>query len=72
MKPYLGALKEIKVGRPCVIESDAKGHPRGVVFEDDGETGYFYASERAFGVRVQLLTRCGDLGEMRDGTKHSN
>ena len=45
MKPYLGALKEIKVGRPCVIESDAKGHPRGVVFEDDGETGYFYARD---------------------------
>ena len=45
LKPYLGAQQEINVGSPCVIESDATDHPRGVVFEDDGETGYFYARD---------------------------
>lgn len=44
-RPYLGAQKEINVGSPCVIESDAVDQSRGVVFEDDGETGYFYARD---------------------------
>ncbi len=45
MKPFLGASAEIRVGEPTVIESDAQDYPRGVVFEDDGETGYFYARD---------------------------
>ncbi|BCU76701.1 DUF2251 domain-containing protein [Luteolibacter sp. LG18] len=45
MRPYLGARAEIVAGCPCVIESDAVGQPHGVVFEDDGGTGYFYARD---------------------------
>jgi hypothetical protein len=45
MKPYLGARCKISVGEPSVIESNATEHPHGVVFEDDGDTGYFYARD---------------------------
>jgi len=45
MKPFLGARSEIVVGRPSVVESDASEYPYGVVFEDDGTTGYFYARD---------------------------
>lgn len=45
MKPTLGANQEIQVGEPAVIESDSPDGNRGVVFEDDGETGYFYARD---------------------------
>ena len=45
LKPYLGAQKEINVGSPCLIESDAIDQTYGVVFEDEGETGYFYARD---------------------------
>ena len=45
MKPFLGAQAEIKIGEPAVLESDTPDGERGVVFEDDGETGYFYARD---------------------------
>lgn len=45
MKPYLGARSEIHVGHPHVVESNASELPWGVVFEDDGDTGYFYARD---------------------------
>lgn len=35
--------KEVEVGMPTVAESHAPDNPYAVVFEDDGETGYFYA-----------------------------
>jgi hypothetical protein len=43
--PFLGAEQELKVGTETVIESDSPDETRGVVFEDDGETGYFYARD---------------------------
>jgi hypothetical protein len=45
--PFLGAEQELNVGTETVIESDAPDETRGVVFEDDGETGYFYARDYA-------------------------
>ena len=45
MKPFLGNQAEITVGEPVVLESDAPSGERGVVFEDDGDTGYFYARD---------------------------
>lgn len=45
MKPFLGAESTIRVGVEAVIESDSPDGKRGVVFEDDGETGYFYARD---------------------------
>jgi len=43
--PFLGAEQELNVGTEAVIESDSPDETRGVVFEDDGETGYFYARD---------------------------
>ena len=43
--PFLGAEQELNVGTETVIESDSPDETRGVVFEDDGETGYFYARD---------------------------
>jgi hypothetical protein len=37
------AEEEINVGEPAVIEGPAPKGPYVAVFEDDGETGYFYA-----------------------------
>ncbi len=45
MKPFLGAESTIRVGVEAVIESDSPDGMRGVVFEDDGDTGYFYARD---------------------------
>ena len=48
-------MNEITIfpGHETVVESDAGKGNRGVVFEDDGETGYFYA--RDFEVEDQLF-----------------
>ena len=35
----------LNVGTECIFESDSKDGRRGVVFEDDGDTGYFYARD---------------------------
>src|SRR5215831_10401832 len=38
------ALEEqLVIGRPAVFESRSSNNPFAVFFEDDGETGYFYA-----------------------------
>ncbi len=42
-EPTLGANQTINVGEPTVIESYTPDETFGVVFEDDGETAYFYA-----------------------------
>ena len=53
MPPFLGAEQELIVGNETIIESDSPDGSRGVVFEDDGETGYFYA--RDYGVPDQFF-----------------
>lgn len=45
MKPSLGAKQEIHIGTPIVIEADSPDGQFGAVFEDDGDTGYFYARD---------------------------
>lgn len=45
MNPTLGAKQEIHVGTPTVIETSSPDGRFGVVFEDDGATGYFYARD---------------------------
>lgn len=37
------AEETITVGEPCVVEGPAPEGPFVAVFEDDGDTGYFYA-----------------------------
>jgi hypothetical protein len=39
--------RTIRIGQPIVIESNSNHVPFGVVFEDDGETGYFYAVDNS-------------------------
>ena len=46
MKGYLLKNEEIKIGNGCFIQSEAAEHAFVVVFEDDKETGYFYAAEK--------------------------
>jgi hypothetical protein len=43
MEAILGSDHEINVGEPVVLEAPNPVGDRGVVFEDDGATGYFYA-----------------------------
>lgn len=40
---------ELVVGRPIVVEAPSPGGRFGVVFEDDGDTGYFYALDFSAG-----------------------
>jgi len=43
MAARLVAEQEIRVGEPTVLERASPTPPFAVVFEDDGDTGYFYA-----------------------------
>jgi hypothetical protein len=43
--PFLGIEQDLIVGKEEVFGSDTPDGSRGVVFEDDGETGYFYARD---------------------------
>jgi hypothetical protein len=36
--------ERLVVGEPTLIGSESVSHPVGTFFEDDGETGYFYAT----------------------------
>lgn len=46
MNGYLMQEKRLVRGEDTFIESFSQENRYGVVFEDDGETGYFYAVER--------------------------
>ncbi|WP_448978241.1 DUF2251 domain-containing protein [Neisseria sp.] len=39
-------IKDFTVGTPEVLQSFFEHVPYGVVFEDDGDTGYFYAASK--------------------------
>jgi hypothetical protein len=45
MKGYLLKQEKIRIGEPYFTEVHAAENDFVVVFEDDGETGYFYAAE---------------------------
>lgn len=47
MAIHVVAEKEFLVGDPTVIEGAAPNGPFVAVFEDDGDTGYFYALDRS-------------------------
>lgn len=46
MKGYLLKEQHIRIGADTYIESFAAENNYGVMFEDDTDTGYFYAGER--------------------------
>ncbi len=67
MKPSLGAKRTFRPGEKIIVESDAATGRRGVVFEDDGRTGYFYA--RDYSVPEHLFVdvlHIYSLKELRD------
>ena len=53
VKPNVALAESLEVGAECVFESDAENNLHGVVFEDDGATGYFYA--RDYSIPDQLF-----------------
>lgn len=56
MKGYLMQELEVIAGTDTFIESFAPENNFGVVFEDDGDTGYFYAVEKdAQGQGLKIL-----------------
>ncbi len=56
MRGYLMQERDIVRGADAFIESYSPENKHGVVFEDDGETGYFYAVEKdAEGQGVRIL-----------------
>ncbi len=44
-EPVLGARQELQVGSPMVVKTSSPDGRFGVVFEDDEQTGYFYARD---------------------------
>src|SRR5215472_12020677 len=47
MSAILGAEQTIEVGKPAVVDSVSPAEQYAAVFEDDGETGYFYGLDQA-------------------------
>src|SRR5690349_13028998 len=45
MKGFLLKQVKITIGEECFFESRSSDYNYTVMFEDDGETGYFYAAE---------------------------
>ena len=54
MRIQVTAAGTLHVGQPLVLQADSPDEPFAAVFEDDGETGYFYARERAGPIRDAL------------------
>lgn len=53
VNPIIALSEPFFPGAECVHGSDSKNETHGVVFEDDGSTGYFYA--RDYSVADQLF-----------------
>lgn len=60
------------VGKPVVVESQSADGRLGAVFEDDGETGYFYALDfTAGGNPIQEAISIYDVAKVADRDKPS-
>lgn len=46
MKGYLLQEQSFIIGSAVIVDSDASENNYSVIFEDDGDTAYFYAAER--------------------------
>lgn len=60
----------LQVGQRTVLESIGPRPPWGAVFEDDGQTGWFYALDRSKAARHRVLDalRVYDVATVRDRT----
>lgn len=66
------AANEVMVGTPVIVEG---GSPKGhfaAVFEDDGQTGYFYALDMsAAGNPIQDVLHVYNVSQVKDGAHAS-
>ncbi|WP_313739286.1 DUF2251 domain-containing protein [Pseudomonas sp.] len=73
MPIYLAADTELLPGTRLVVEAPAHEGPNVVVFEDDGETGYFYALDISNGDNpIQDALHIYDVQQISDRDKPSN
>lgn len=66
MKGYLLKEQAFTVGEACLVESHASENNYAVVFEDDAETGYFYALETEPGSDAQRVLDAVHIYEVPD------
>jgi hypothetical protein len=72
MSIVVTAEEEILVGRDVVVEGTAPDGPFATVFEDDGDTGYFYALDAsAKGNRIQDALCIYTVDNVKDREKPS-
>lgn len=64
--------EEFLVGKPTVVESEASEKRFAAVFEDDGDTAYFYAVDAsAQGQQIQDAVHIYDVAQVTDRGKPS-
>ena len=66
-----GASAILKVGTPLVVESSAADGTNRVVFEDDGETGYFYALDLTEDLPIQEAISIYNADQVADRAQPS-
>ena len=72
MPIHVAAQRQIFVGQPVTIEGVAPQGQFSAVFEDDGETGYFYALDRALASQpIQDAVHIYDVESVTDRAQPS-
>jgi len=72
MPIHVAAQRQIFVGQPVTIEGVAPQGQFSAVFEDDGETGYFYALDRALASQpIQDAVHIYDVQSVTDRAQPS-
>ena len=72
MPIHVAAVRQLLVGQPLMIEGAAPTGHFSAVFEDDGETGYFYAIDRAAkGQSIQDAVHIYNVASVTDKDKAS-
>ncbi|GKX56541.1 hypothetical protein SOASR030_26530 [Leminorella grimontii] len=73
MAIYVTAQDELIVGNELVVESEAPEGAFAAVFEDDGQTGYFYALDHSIeGNPIQDAVHIYNVEDVTDGDKPSD
>ncbi|CAM3122419.1 hypothetical protein BZK31_17740 [Pseudomonas floridensis] len=72
MPVYLAAEHELNVGQPIVVEAAAQEGTFAVVFDDDADTGYFYALDtQSESNPIQDALHIYNVNDVSDRTKPS-
>jgi hypothetical protein len=72
MRIYKTAQETLLVGKPLVVEGPAPEGALSAVFEDDGETGYFYALDTSLGGQpIQDAVHIYNVADVADRDKPS-